>query len=167
MKTFMFAPLALTSLIAVSPLAAQTAAPAAGGLQPITRVEFTKHFDDVFARIDTNKDGALSVAEIAAAETKDKVTIEAQVTAQYKAEFDKFDTNKDGQISFAEYSAGRGRPNIPTDGKAMLDTLDANKDGKVTLIEYRAPQLVKFNRVDVNKDGTASIDEQRKAASGR
>ena len=167
MKTFLSAPLALSALIAAGPLAAQSAAPAAGGLQPITRVNFTKHFDDIFGRIDTNKDGALSIAEIAAAEVNDKATFEAKLTAQYKAEFDKFDTNKDGQISFAEYAAGRGLPNIPTDGKAMLSNLDTNKDGKVSLQEYLAPQLVKFNRVDVNKDGVATVEEQRKAATGR
>ncbi|MEO5809285.1 MAG: EF-hand domain-containing protein [Sphingomicrobium sp.] len=166
MKSFLIAPLALSALIA-GPLSAQTAAPAAAGLQPITRVNFAKHFDEIFGRIDTNKDGALSIAEIAAAEVKDKATIEAQVTARYKAEFDKFDTNKDGQISFSEYVTGRGLPNIPTDGKAMLSELDTNKDGKVSLQEYLAPQLVKFNRVDANKDGVASAEEQRKAATGR
>lgn len=167
MKTYLFAPLALTALIAASPLAAQATAPAAAGPQPVTRVDYTQRIDATFGRIDTNKDGALSIAEIAAAETRDKATIEAQLTVRRKQAFDKLDTNKDGQISFSEFAAGMPQANIPTDGKAMLTALDTNKDGKVSQAEYRAPQMAKFTRVDVNKDGIASVDEQRKAATGR
>ena len=45
----------------------------------------------------------------------------------------------------------------------MLGQLDANKDKKVTVAEFGAAPLANFDRVDANRDGTASVDEQQKA----
>ena len=48
----------------------------------------------------------------------------------------------------------------------IIQMYDKNKDGKVSAEEFRAPELAKFQKVDTNHDGIASLEEI-KAASGR
>lgn len=87
------------------------------------------------ARIDTNGDGKITLAESQAAA---------------KARFEKLDANKDGSITQAEV---QGR------GKHLFENADANKDGKVTLAEMQAKAKAFFTARDTNKDNVLSGDE--------
>ena len=161
MKPSTAIPVALAaSLLAAVPLSAQAANPSPF---PITRDTYTKNIDSAFAQGDLNKDGALSLAEIAAAEVKASQQIESQMLTRKKQAFDAVDTDKNGSISFAEFGVAMKSPTIATDGKAALAQYDTNKDGKVSQAEFRAPSLAKFNAVDTNKDGSVSAAEQQKA----
>jgi Ca2+-binding EF-hand superfamily protein len=147
--------------VAAAPLAAQTAeAP-----KPITKSAYTQQLDTRFTSVDGNKDGSLTLAELSAAETRTRQQIEAQLLARRKASFEKADTNKDGNLNFAEFSAALTTPKINSDGKQTLAKLDSNKDGKVTAAEFKSPMLSAFTRIDTNKDGIASVDEQKKAVA--
>ena len=64
-----------------------------------------KNLDASFKTIDTNGDGALSQAELAAAESKGLQRQVASRRARVEAEFTKLDTNKDGALSKAEFMA--------------------------------------------------------------
>ena len=141
-------------------------APAATA-KPVTRVMFTKDIDSSFQRVDANKDGFVTQTEIAAAEARAQATVQAQFTVRRKQAFDRLDANKDGQVSFAEFAAGSPGPKLATNGQQALVQLDTNKDGRVTLVEFRVPAMRRFERIDANRDGTATVEEQRKLAGNR
>lgn len=128
----------------------------------------------MLAKVDTNKDGAVSLDEMLAAA---------------KARFAKQDANRDGKITEDEAMAwgkqrhemmageqgghhrggmrhgwrGRGGPGGPG---GMLMHLDADHDGKLTRAEYGAP----FDRMDANHDGVvdqAEMEAARQAMQAR
>lgn len=144
---------------------ADAAAPAAARQQAtLNRATMIKNLDGGFKAIDTNGDGNLSSAELAAAEGRVQQQRLGQVRARVEAEFGKLDTNKDGALSKAEFMAAAPRaPATAPNGLAVVTRLDTNKDGKVTAAEYRAPQLAAFDRIDTNKDGTISPAERAAA----
>jgi Ca2+-binding EF-hand superfamily protein len=69
-----------------------------------------------FQKLDTDKNGSLSLAEF-------KAAARVKANASPQDLLAKFDTNKDGKVSKAEYQA------LPL---AAFDRADTNKDGKVT-----------------------------------
>ncbi|MCH8616949.1 EF-hand domain-containing protein [Sphingomonas sp. SM33] len=69
-----------------------------------------------FQKLDTDKNGSLSLAEF-------KAVAKVKANASPQDLLAKFDTNKDGKVSKAEYQA------LPL---AAFDRADTNKDGKVT-----------------------------------
>jgi len=85
----------------------------------------------LFARADTNKDGAI---------TRDEFNVVGQ---QMKARF--------------EHAGTRGAER----GARMFDAEDANKDGKVSLAEMQQAALSRFDRVDLNHDGTITPQERQ------
>ena len=102
--------------------------------------------DPIMIAIDVDKDGILSVTEIAnasvALKTLDKdgdgtlsvaeLRMRQQTPAQRAAHmFDEFDGNKDGVLTKEE---------MPERMAPMFDEIDANHDGKVTLAEMTAYQ---------------------------
>lgn len=165
--------LGLAAGFLASPALAQAARPAAprpaaAATSPagraVTRAEINADVETSFAAIDTNKDGALSKAEIAAAEARNQQQMLTNLTARRKAVFDKFDANHDGSISYAEFTAASPLPAIKSDdGSQALAQLDTNHDGKVSKEEFRAPRMSRFDALDTNHDGTISVEEQRAA----
>src|SRR5687767_15087369 len=87
-------------------------------------------------KIDTNKDGKVTLAE-------------SQAFA--KSKFEKFDANKNGSITRDE-AQGRDR---------LFERADANKDGKVTLAEMQTKAKEHFVARDANKDNVLTQDEMR------
>lgn len=141
--------------------AAKAAAPAA---QAPTRAAIIKNIDTSFKAVDSNGDGILTQAELAAAEAKGVQARLATARQRMDAEFAKLDTNKDGQLSKAEFMAAApqapaGAPN----GADAMAQLDKNGDGKVVLDEYRAPLLTRFDAVDTDRDGTITAAERQAA----
>jgi hypothetical protein len=50
---------------------------------------------------------------------------------------------------------------------ARIKQLDRNGDGKVSAIEFSEGQLARFDRMDLNHDGTVTSEEQEAAREGR
>jgi Ca2+-binding EF-hand superfamily protein len=144
---------ATAAVPATAPAAVKPAA-----AQAVTRAAVSNGRDAAFKKIDTNGDGSISAAELAAADA-------GLARARLDAEFGKLDTNKDGQLSKVEFLAAAPQPSSLVAGMGKtIAALDKNKDGKVTADEFRAPQLAMFDRLDTNHDGVLS-DAERKAAA--
>jgi Ca2+-binding EF-hand superfamily protein len=97
--------------------------------------------DPLLNTIDTDHDGILSAAEIAAAPTALKA----------------IDKDGDGELSSTEL---RPKQMTPTDrAKHMLDEWDTNKDGKITKPESPDRMQSQFESIDTNHDGVLTEDE--------
>lgn len=160
-----------------------------GARGPVTRAQVKAKVAEHFAQVDTNKDGAITMAEVEAHHAAMKAQWEARRADRRAALFDKLDADKNGQLSRSEFTSpqgetregDRGEHRHPGMGgmhghgmrgmgmmgggmsKMWFERLDANKDGKVTLAEAEAKALVMFDKADANHDGTVT-PEERKAA---
>ena len=128
---------------------------------PISRTSFIATMDGEYKKLDANNDGVVTKIELEASKQRAQAAALAQQARQL---FVRFDTDKNGQLSLNEFifatSGGpQGRPNVTP----MMTRLDTNRDQKVTLIEYRTMTLANFDKLDTDKDGVASIAEQRAA----
>ncbi|HEY7753915.1 MAG TPA: EF-hand domain-containing protein [Steroidobacteraceae bacterium] len=98
------------------------------------------------ARLDTNGDGSVDLAEIQAA--KPDFTVE---------QFNKADGNGDGLLSRDELRAAHGR--------ARFERLDQDGSGGVSLDELKAVKpgvtAEHFGKLDANGDGQVSQEEMR------
>jgi Ca2+-binding EF-hand superfamily protein len=142
--------------LAQAPRPAAQAGPAAG---PISRASFIATMDGEYKKLDANNDGIVTKIELEASQQRAAAAALAQ---QSRAVFARFDTDRNGQLSLNEFITARSgaaqqRPNVTP----MMTKFDANRDQKVTLIEYRTSTLANFDRLDTDKDGVASIAEQR------
>jgi len=126
------------------------------------------HHRGMMMMADSNKDGAITAAEHAAAA---------------KAMFDRMDADQDGRIAGVELDAGHqgmhdmaGGHAMPGDhadgGKGthghgdmapmhahMLATMDADNDGTITAAEHTTGARAMFERMDTNNDGFVSQAE--------
>lgn len=146
----------------------QTPVAAAPAAQAPTRAQVIKNIETSFRAVDTNGDGILSQAELAAAEAKGLQQRVVAVRQRVEAEFNKLDTNHDGQLSKAEFMAAA--PQAPTtapNGADVMAQLDKNHDGKVTMDEYRSPILGRFDALDTNHDGVISPAERQAAQASQ
>ena len=153
MSRLSFLALALTAPAALS---AQ-----AGSVQSVTRAKIVANAEAEFARVDTNKDGQMSRAEIEASQL---ALITARVDARNKALFAEVDTDKNGQISPAEFA--KASPAPKPDATPIL-RIDTNKDGQISLAEHRNATIETFTKLDTNKDGVITAAEVRAAAQAR
>ena len=142
-----------------TPGGAQTAAPPAAAPKPVARADFVKKIDGQFNAIDTDHDGALSKAELEAAEQKTLEQLNAVRQQRVEAQFKQLDTNKDGVLSVQEFGAAAPTLKINETPEQLAQRLDTNKDGKVTADEFRAPQLASFAKVDADHDGVVTPAE--------
>ncbi|HEU4877503.1 MAG TPA: EF-hand domain-containing protein [Sphingomicrobium sp.] len=148
------------ALVASVPALAQTKPPAAGAVESISRAKVIANAEAEFARVDTNKDGQMSRAEI---ETFQRAAAARMIAARNKAAFAVLDTNKNGQISAAEFAKLNDTP-IKVDPSSVL-SIDTNKDGQISLAEHRSATLDTFTQFDANKDGTLTAAEAKAAAA--
>ncbi|MCB2048610.1 MAG: EF-hand domain-containing protein [Novosphingobium sp.] len=142
----------------------------ADGNGVITRAEAQAGAAAMFARMDANKDGALTEADR-----------EARM-AERKAEmFAMMDTDKNGQISREEFMAHRhegmrgDKDGMRGDkdgmghkmgmrgrgGGMMMQMADTNKDGRISKAEFTAAAMARFDATDANKDGQVTSDERK------
>lgn len=159
----------LASLAIFAPpvaLAAQSSAAPSGSsaVQPVTRTGLAGQLDSSFNNLDTNKDKSLDRSEIEAAQARNVAQAKAEIAKRVEAEFTRLDGNKDGQLSLAEFKNAAASPRVPP-VEELVKQLDRNGDGKVTQEEYRALPLANFDRIDTNKDGSISAQEQSAAKS--
>jgi len=162
-----------------------------GQMKTVTREEVVTHIRDMFAKLDTNRDGyvtrdeANSAHQRMAGERHERVAKRmAQRGANGGAAFDRLDTNKDGYISRQEFDAGRqlrqerramvmqqaGHPGMMGMRAGMgfghgriFETADVNKDGYVSLQEATAAALQHFDAADLNRDGKLTPEERMQA----
>lgn len=135
----------------------------------ITRAQAQAKADEMFTRMDANKDGKIDQADRAARQAE---------------RFAKLDTDKNGQISQQEMAAGHQRK-PRAEGAApggdhaghkmgmrgghrgghggMMKMADTNNDGAITKAEAVAAALAHFDKADANRDGSVT-PEERKAA---
>lgn len=194
--------IAAAGLMAGTAVVAQTApvatpAPATPMARPMadkvmTRAEMVSMVRDHFARLDANKDGSVTTAEISEGRTEwskhRREVGEAPGTLHHardpNAAFDRLDTNKDGSISRDEFAKGReerierrvekrkerkeagGSMRMHRMGgmsSRMIVMADTNKDGRITLAEAETMALQHFDQMDTNRDGQVTPEERRAA----
>lgn len=135
---------------------------------PQTRAQVEAKVKEHFAKIDANKDGAITKEEADAFKTERRGEMRDKMFAA-------LDADKNGQISRQEFDAhhgdgkGRGhhmggmrghRGGMMMHG-GLFARADANGDGKVTLAEATGKALERFDAADTNKDGTVTPEERR------
>ena len=152
------------SVVAAVPAAAPTSGPSTpaksnpSSSQSLTRAALIRKLDAQFKEIDTDGDGTLSQAELAAAEAARIKARIAQARAQLEAEFSRLDTNKDGQLTTAEFMAAAPQPPTTSpDVSAAFARLDRNNHGKVTASEFSAAAAARFDRMDTKHAGVLNI----------
>lgn len=122
-------------LLFALPILLSTAAVAQGPGGPLKRI--------VLEALDTDGDGQLSAAEIAAASQS----------------LLKLDKNGDGQITSAEYSQRLEDKTAVSDLEQRLMLLDKNGDGVLTADEVPERMKPLFERGDTNHDGKLTREE--------
>ncbi|HET8749412.1 MAG TPA: EF-hand domain-containing protein, partial [Sphingomicrobium sp.] len=146
--------LLLAAALIASPAIAAAAPPAASNAkaapQTLTKATLVSNLDAMFKEVDTNHDGSVNQAEIAAAEAKEVQQHVAALRARVDAEFTKLDTNKDGQLSKAEFVAMTPPAPQAPNGAQALAKLDKNKDGKLSADEFKSPHITAFDKLDTN-----------------
>ena len=189
---------AAAAIFAIAPATAQPAAPPAPQVHVFhaerdrahTRAEVVTRVRDMFAKLDSNRDGYVTREEAQAghkAMARDKHAKFAKRLAERAkpdrgAMFDRLDTNRDGAISRQEFMSaqprvherrmivmrrgegGAGPHPMRMHGMGMrgklFETADANRDGRVTLQEMTAAALQRFDTADANRDGTLTREER-------
>jgi hypothetical protein len=92
-----------------------------------------------------------------------------EVSQFVKKQFATMDVNHDGRISPSEFEAYRAKQGDQAQtglghiGRRWFEKTDADGDGRVTLQEAEDRPLQLFDMADVDRDGTASIEEQSMA----
>lgn len=124
--------------------------------QPLPRASFIATMDGEYGKIDVNKDGQVTRAEVDAFQ---KRTIAAQVLARQRAIFATLDSDRNGQLTPQEFYKVPITP--PRNNPDTLMRFDTNRDGRVTLIEHRTATLANFDRLDIDKDGIVSTVEMK------
>jgi len=134
--------------------------------QPVSRTAVISQLAAAFKAVDTNHDGFISTAELAAQQNKELQALQAQARAKLQQDFNQLDTNKDGSLSFAEFSAVATVKPSQTAAQ-ILQSYDTNKDGKVSEAEFQAQKLAFFDKIDANHDGIVTADEVRRASGAK
>ncbi len=140
------------ALLAAAPVLAQ--ATTATTETTIKRAKIVANAEVEFAKVDGNKDGQMSRAEI---ESFQRITLTTRINTRNKAVFTALDADKNGQLSAAEFAKINGDPPKP-DASEVLK-IDTNKDDQISLAEHRNATLATFDRVDSNKDGILTAAE--------
>lgn len=162
------AAMAAPSIAVAAPRAASPSnAPAASAQKPMTRAEFIANVQARFKAMDTNHDGVLNSAEVAAAQQKEIAEATAVEQQRAETEFTRLDTNHDGQLSKAEFMAAVPAVKPNQSPQQIIASFDSNKDGKISTQEYDAKPVASFDRIDTNHDGMISPQELQAARSQR
>ena len=150
----------IVALVAAAPALAQAPAPAGSAVTSVARATVFANAEAEFARVDTNKDGQMSRAEI---ETFQRTAATTMMATRTKEVFAALDSDKNGQLSAVEFAKlNSGPPKVDASNVLRIDT---NKDGQVSLAEHRTATLATFTQFDTNKDGSLTAAEVQAATS--
>ncbi len=151
----------------------------------LSQAEFAASRDGWLTRVDANKDGTATRAEIDAsmqAQRKEHLQkmfsredanhdgrLTRDETRMPSAWFERADANKDGALTLSEAGEARkqahaGPGNGKTNGKSCdkagkMNHFDPNADGKVDRAELQSAAARQFARLDQNGDGSLTSDE--------
>jgi Ca2+-binding EF-hand superfamily protein len=127
--------------------------------QAVSRAAFLNSMDAEFRKMDADKNGTVTRAEVDGFERAISV-----LKAQHRNRtlFAKLDADRNGQISQAEFARMASAPPAP-DTAATVGRYDLNRDQSINLVEYRTATLAKFDRMDADKDGFVSAAEMKTA----
>jgi calcium-dependent protein kinase len=130
--------------------------------------ENIRQFKFEFARLDTNRDGTVTVMELEAA-IKQMSMVSADTLASLDAILSHLDADGSGVISYAEWLAFVMNRHLGAKEERMMQAfkrLDVNGDGKITTDEIRAvlgddAQLAAMYMLeaDTNRDGAIDLHE--------
>jgi len=123
------------------PQPVQVASAQTGGAAPFAAVDAAPPDDYALATFDSNHDGELSKDEL---------------EAGLKALYAKTDTNGDGSLSSSEVRPVNDKLLANQGGSPIIDW---NADGKIDMTEFASQWRTKFERSDVNSDGTLDARE--------
>jgi hypothetical protein len=174
----------LASAAAIAQVAPANSPAVAPAAKVHTRAEVQAMIAQHFAKLDTNRDGALTKAEAEAARQSMHSQRGKLRADRREGTFDRMDSNRDGAISRGERDAasaqreqrmmardgngdgrrnGRnwGRGGMASLGGHMFEMADGNRDGRVTLQEAQAAALRHFDMADVNRDGQITPEERK------
>lgn len=173
------AQLPLLALAAVATLGATVVPAIAAPADPrpaMTRTDLETRLKTRFAKLDADRNGSVSQAEIDAHRSAKKAERQAKRGERRTALFATLDTDRNGTLSREEFTAPRpdaskrdgkrhwrGAGRMGGRGGAMLMQADANKDGQLTYAELSARAIARFDAADANRDGIVTAEE-RKAA---
>lgn len=222
---------AAAALVAIAPSALAQVAPAQPGAGKVqTRAEVAARVQAHFARLDSNRDGAITQAEVQALHAKRAERMAKRAERALRRDpgqrFARLDANQDGQVTRAEFdariaarmqrgsAAGKAPANRASAGERLFARLDTNRDGaisraefdlraragaqrmerraqrmagrsggrfggrmfamadanrdqRVTLEEATAAALQRFDRADLDRDGTVTREERRQLRQQR
>lgn len=179
MKKFAMISAGVAALIAIPVAAFAVQDAGRPGHGPKTRAEVQAKVSERFTKVDVNRDGFITQAEMDASREARKAERTAKRGERQAERFAKLDADKNGQLSQSEFSAPRERGEKGEGrrmhrghrgghmgmmgGKGMMERADANKDGKLSLAEASAWPLQMFDKADANKDGTVTPEEHKAA----
>lgn len=143
------------------------AAPAAAPPKSTSRQQFMATLQARFNAIDTNHDGMIEPAELAAAQQKEVEQARLVEQRRLDAEFTRLDTNHDGQLSKSEFMASAPPLHPRNTPQQIIAAMDSNKDGKISVQEFEARPLASFEKLDTNHDGTVTAAEIQAARAAR
>ena len=152
----------------------------------MTRGEVQGHVAQMFARLDTNRDGVVLKAEAEAARqgmhgNNGQRGDHQRMRGMHRdpsAAFARMDANRDNMISREEFSAAhaqraqkmaaRGQDGRAMRGKhgmggKMFERADTNRDGRLTQAEAQAQAFAHFDMMDGNRDGRVTREERQTA----
>ena len=141
-------------------LAFNSLAHAQSPAKPLARTQFIAEMDAEFRRMDADKNGQVTAAEI---DQYQRLQAVVQAQARNLVLFGQLDADKDGQLSKIEFSK-LAAPATVVGAQPMLSRMDGNRDRQVSLVEHRIATLANFDRIDTDRDGVASPAEM--AAAG-
>lgn len=152
MKSFLFGGVAAAVLATAA--VAQTPQ-AAGQAKVHTRADVTARVQKQFARLDADRDGAITQAEVQAqraqrgerrAKRTERMAGQGPGQGDPAQRFARLDTNRDGQITRAEFDArvaaraqrrAVASASRPQAGERLFARLDTNRDGAITQAEFQ------------------------------
>lgn len=137
----------------------QADAPQPAGPQPIQRTAFITQMESQFGKMDADRNGQLTKAEIEQFQQSQAL---ADAQERNRALFAQLDADKNRQLSPAEF-ARLVRSAPPTDATPIMARIDGNRDGQVTSSEYRTATLANFDRLDTDRNGTVTPAEMKAA----
>ena len=125
----------------------------------VPRAIYIQTMDLEFRKMDADKNGQVSRAEV---EAFQRMAAVATARARNQQLFAQLDADRNGQISPTEFTK-LAAPPLAVNGQPFIAQMDGNKDGQVSLVEHRAGKLTAFDRIDTDKDGVATVAEMRAA----
>lgn len=138
---------------------------------PTTQADAMARADQRFAKLDVNRDGQLSADElkgpraarmIARVDTdKNGAISQAEFRAAAANRFARADTDRDGTIEPSERQGKWGKRGGHGGGARMLARLDTDRDGAISQAEFVAGAQARFQRMDTNGDGRIDAAEMQ------